>query len=58
MRAEKYLSGSQIRIAPVRDFIADMAPGAFERLTLTGRILAENLVRRGTGPPRESAFSE
>ncbi|MGH8293954.1 MAG: aconitate hydratase AcnA [Steroidobacteraceae bacterium] len=44
-RAEKYISGSHIRIAPVRDFVAGIAPGGFERLTLTGRILAENLVR-------------
>lgn len=49
MCTEKYLSGPHLRIAPVRDFVDGIAPGRFESLTLTARILAENLVRRGGG---------
>jgi iron-sulfur-dependent 2-methylisocitrate dehydratase len=40
------LPGHEILVAPVRAALEAFAPGAFERLPLTSRVFAENLVRR------------
>jgi len=40
------LAGPDLRMVPVRATVEAFAPGAFERMPLTSRVFAENLVRR------------
>ncbi len=43
------LAGHDVQIVAVRETLDRVAPGAFDRLSISERILAENLVRHGRG---------